>query len=311
VRRAFSNGPAKDFVVNPFTEMIQGAAQVCVAAPYVTETADLLKAANNGTTVKLLVGLNSSTDPKALAAAHGRPGLSIRYFTGGRFHAKIYLFDSAALVGSSNLTDGGLRANREATVYLEESRDHDTIDELRALFWELWESSRVLTTETLKKSTAAHGQFKRADVDGFIESAVGRAPPPNIKVGSEKKASDLIFREQLFRQVYEQYRPSFNEVTAILDENQFRRPELVSAGAAQETNRFLNWVKLTYAVGEEGWDSTPLRNPEQRKAEITNLGSEWTTTDNNKVPSDYLNWLQKVRSAFGSADRIEAGPKRT
>ncbi len=156
---------------------------------------------------------------------------------------------------SSNLTDGGLRANREATVYLEESRDHDTIDELRALFWELWESSRVLTNETLKKFSVAHGQFKRADIDGFIESAVGKAPPPNIKVGSEKKASDLIFREQLFRQVYEQYRPSFNEVTSILNENHFRRPELVTAGAAQETNRFLNWVKLTYAVGEEGWDS--------------------------------------------------------
>jgi phosphatidylserine/phosphatidylglycerophosphate/cardiolipin synthase-like enzyme len=68
----------------------------------------------------------------------------VRYFT-RRFHAKIYVFDEAALVGSSNLTDGGLKADREATMCLDQPDDLDAIEEIRALFVELWESAHVLT----------------------------------------------------------------------------------------------------------------------------------------------------------------------
>jgi phosphatidylserine/phosphatidylglycerophosphate/cardiolipin synthase-like enzyme len=36
---------------------------------------------------------------------------------------KIYLSDAAAMVGSSNLTDGGLQSNREATILLDDSEE--------------------------------------------------------------------------------------------------------------------------------------------------------------------------------------------
>ena len=67
----FPNGPAKDFVINPFTELTCETAQLYVAAPYVAETSQLLSAAQNGVSVKLLAGLNASTTPQALAAVHG------------------------------------------------------------------------------------------------------------------------------------------------------------------------------------------------------------------------------------------------
>jgi phosphatidylserine/phosphatidylglycerophosphate/cardiolipin synthase-like enzyme len=102
--RVFSNGPSKDFVINPFTKLAAEATRVFIAAPYVTRTDDLIQAARRGTRVDLLVGLNTATSPAALAAVQHEPNIRVRYYTHRRFHAKIYLFDAAAMVGSSNLT---------------------------------------------------------------------------------------------------------------------------------------------------------------------------------------------------------------
>jgi hypothetical protein len=51
----FSNGPTKDFVINPFTDLTLETAQLYIAAPYVTETGQLLSAAKNGVSVKLRI----------------------------------------------------------------------------------------------------------------------------------------------------------------------------------------------------------------------------------------------------------------
>jgi hypothetical protein len=304
MNRVFSNGPSKDFVINPFQNMARKSTRLWIAAPYVTMTQDLLDATKSGKFVRLLVGLNASTSPEALSKVHGLPNCEIRYFT-RRFHAKIYLFDSEALVGSSNLTDGGLQSNREATVCVDHT---DDLDELRALFNELWESALVLTLEKLKSFRAKHESIKRPDVDAWIEDAVGKAEPININVGSRKKTAEGIFLEDLRREV-QRYRASFAEVTKILEDRQFRRAELENAGAAIGTNRFLNWVRLTYAPGEQAWELAPLRPPDERRAEILRLGREWTQTDKNKIPEDYLEWLSLVRRIFGTADAIEDASK--
>jgi phosphatidylserine/phosphatidylglycerophosphate/cardiolipin synthase-like enzyme len=206
--RVFSNGPLKDFVINPFRNMAAESTQLCIAAPYVIMTDDLAAAANSGKSVCLLVGLNPSTSPQALSAVHGRANCTVRYFT-RRFHAKIYLFDNEALVGSSNLTENGLQFNREAMISIDQVEE---LDELRALFKELWDSAETLADEKLKSFAATYSQIKRPvpDLDTLkIEDAVGRSEPPNITVGSEKKPTKGMFLEQLRRQVYE-YRGSFS-----------------------------------------------------------------------------------------------------
>jgi phosphatidylserine/phosphatidylglycerophosphate/cardiolipin synthase-like enzyme len=164
-------------VVNPFTELVAESRRIYVAAPFVTKTEDLLDAAKKGKQVDLLVGLNAATSPEALSAVHEESNVEVRYYT-NLFHGKVYLFDKAALVGSSNLTDGGMRFNREATIRLDEPDDVETIEELRALFAELWDSAPVLTTERLKCFTDAYERFKPAgNPDALIGDAVGRAEP--------------------------------------------------------------------------------------------------------------------------------------
>jgi hypothetical protein len=106
----------------------------------------------------------------------------------------------------------------------------------------------------------------------LIEKAIGRAEPPNINVASRTKSRERIFLEELRRQVYEQYRPAFNEVTQLLEERQLRRPELADVGFANETNRFLNLVRLTYVIGDDAWQSAPLLSEHARRQEILRLG---------------------------------------
>ena len=310
MKRLFSNGPSKDFVINQFARLLKGSKRAYIAAPFVNKTDDVLSAAKEGTKVSMLVGLNASTSPQALKAIHSHANIAIRYLT-RRFHAKIYIFDDGALVGSSNLTDGGLMANREATIWLDQSEDPDKIDEAQALFAELWESAQVLTPERLKEFTLTHAAIVRSgpDPDTLIENAVGKAEPVNINIMSATKTPERLFLEELRREVYEQYRPAFNEVKQLLEEHQFRRPELAQAGIANETNRFLNWIRLTHAPGDDAWETAPLRLPPERRAEIVRLGTEWKSTPNPRIDENFLPWLDKVRSVFGTEDAIRAASK--
>lgn len=310
MNRVFSNGPLKDYVMKPFTRLMENSARLHLAAPYFTMDAPVLEAVRAGKTVQLLIGLNAATCPRALSKVHEVPNLAIRYLT-SRFHAKIYIFDDAALVGSSNLTDAGFHSNREAVICLDQDNDLDAVEEVRALFLELWHSAQVLTKEKLQAFSDAYASTRSSAPapDTIIEKAVGRAEPVNVRVESHTKNRERIFLEDLRQQVYEQYRPAFNEVTAILEERGFRRPELEDVGTANETNRFLNWVRLTFVQGDEAWQSAPLRSQEERRQEIVRLGEVWTRTDNNKVPPDYVDWLRIVKDVFGTKEALEAASK--
>lgn len=308
--RIYSNGPNKDFVINPFTHLIAGTSRLHLAAPYFTQPDQLLEAAREGKKVQLLIGLNEATNPQALRKLHEVPDIAIRYLT-SRFHAKIYIFDQAALLGSSNLTDGGLRANREAVIRLDRDDDADAVDDIRALFVELWDAGQVLTREKLDTFEKTYNELKRRspDPEKEIEAALGQAQPHNINVKSHEKSSERVFLETLRQEVYEQYRPAFSEVTATLDEHGFRRPDLANVGIENETNRFLNYVRLTHVIGDEAWQTAPLRSAEDRSKEIMHYAQEWVDAVNHRVPEDYAAWLETVKRTFSTRKAIEAASK--
>ena len=151
MRRIYSNDPQidYDYVINPFNTLSSSSSRLHLAAPYFTHADPVLTAARRGKPVQLLVGLNSATSPNALRELHGKSSVEIRYFT-DRFHAKIYLFDDSAMLGSSNLTDGGLRSNREAVIVLDRPEDADAVEQVRVLFAGLWDAGHVLTDEKLE-----------------------------------------------------------------------------------------------------------------------------------------------------------------
>ena len=310
MKRVYSNGGSRDYVIAPFERLMARAARLHLAAPYFTSAGPIVAAAGAGKTVQLLVGLNGATQPAALAAVLRAPNVAVRYLT-HRFHAKIYLFDDAALLGSANLTDGGLQSNREAVICLDQAEDFEAIEEIRALFLELWESAPVLTPAVMSTFTAAWqaSRPKGPDPDETIETAIGRAEPRNIAVTSTTKSLERLFLDDLQRQIFEQYRPAFSEVSDLLATNGFRRPELKGIGLANETNRFLNWVRRTYVIGDEAWRAAPQLPPAARRERILALGAEWATAADSKVPDTYIAWLQAVEQVFGAAEAIEAATK--
>lgn len=308
--RIFSNGPQGDYIINPFSQMIAGSSRLHLAAPYFTQAAPLLDAASKGKNIQLLIGLNNATSPQALRKIHEVSGIAIRYLT-SRFHAKIFIFDKAALLGSANLTDGGLRSNREAVITLDCEEDAEALEEIRALFVELWDAGQVLTQEKLDTFEKIHTELRRKtpNADKAIEDAVGQAQPHNINVVSWEKSSERVFLETLRQEVYEQYRPAFSEATAILEKHGFRRADLADIGVENETNRFLNYVRLTHVIGDEAWQTAPQRTAEDRGQLIMQYAQEWVDAADNKVPEDFAAWLRTVKQTFGTAEAIEVADK--
>ena len=68
-------------------------------------------------------------------------------------------------------------------------------------------------------------------------------------------------------------------------------------------------MRRTHAIGDEAWQTAPLRSAEERRHEIIRLGREWTVTDDNKVPEDYAAWIANVRRIFGTPDALQSASK--
>ncbi len=304
--RIFSNGPLKDFVIKPFTDLVFGSTQISVMSPFVTRVEDLIEAAKSGKRVDLLVGLNSATSPAALSKAHQQHGIEIRYYAHHRFHAKVYLFDTAAMIGSSNLTDPGLMYNREATIVLNDADDADDIVDLRAIFEELWDAAPVLTDAVLGRFTEARERFPSA-ADERIVGFVGEVAPPNVNIGSQIKKPSRVFLENLGRQISD-YRKAFEEVSRVLEENSLHRAELMPLGGANQANRFLSWVRATYATGDS-WEKVPIRSQTERRDVIVALGQKWAAPDSDKVSDGYIAGVKEVESTFGSVSAIDEATK--
>jgi hypothetical protein len=290
--------------------LVRSSSRAYLAAPYFTRANDILDAAKSGRSIDLLVGLNTSTSPHALKELFGVPNITVRYLT-RRFHAKIYIFDDEVLVGSSNLTEGGLVQNIEAMVRLTLQTDLQRIEDLKSVFNNLWRSAEALSENTLAAFRHAIAALpKSPDSEQLIEKAVGRVEPANVSIESQKKKSlGQIFETALRREVYEQYRPAFSEVTRVLAENGLRRSGLTQLSAANETNRFLNWVRLSYVHGDEAWQAAELKSEEERRIDILKLGAEWKQAKDDRIPTDYFEWLEVVERTFGSSEALNSASK--
>ena len=303
----FSNGSERDFVIKPLSALAAGTTRLFIAAPYVTKVDTLIEAAKSGKRVDLIVGLNPVTSPKALAAVTSEPNIEVRYYCHHPFHAKIYVFDTAAMLGSSNLTDGGLQANREATIMLNHEHDSDAIEELRSLFNELWQQAEVLTTDVLRRFTEEYNKLPQLNIEDRLQRIVGVVEPPNINVDSRKHKPERIFLEGL-RSRLSLYRNAFNEVTSVLAANGLRRTELKGLGDANQAGRFLAWVRHTHAPGDD-WESIPPRSQASRQDEILRLGREWAKPRGDDIPQDYISSLNSVMKTFGSAQDMDIASK--
>ena len=164
MQRIYSNGNDCDQVKVPFLELLKNSKQADLAAPYFTCAKLLLKAAKNGTKIRLLIELNVITCPEALREIIDTPKIDIEIkYLMKKFHAKVYIFDKDkfALLGSANLTPNGLTGNREAVIRLCKDQDSDAIKGVRKLFDELWEAGDPFDEERLVQFEAEQDELRK------------------------------------------------------------------------------------------------------------------------------------------------------
>ncbi len=148
---------------------------------------------------QLIVGIDAITDPEALQrlrdATEAYPGFSARVFTrgaGGLFHPKVARFvrddgSQVVIVGSANLTPGGLRGNVEAYSVAEFSPDEVPAGALDS--WLAFETARAgdlmeITDDVLEQAAAnVRERLVRRRRELRVEVTPEEALPPLEEVG--------------------------------------------------------------------------------------------------------------------------------
>ena len=120
---------------------------------------------NSGLRIKFLVGLSerqfiTDYEPlQQLIRAKTKLGseskrLQIRYYNDTKFHPKMFILTNgkrtALLIGSSNITEGGLKNNKEANLLLEAEIDYNAVQNANGFFDQLWMHAHQFTKKELE-----------------------------------------------------------------------------------------------------------------------------------------------------------------
>ena len=107
-----------------------------------------------------------ATDPKCLFDFTDCPTLKFAIQKNGLFHPKIYLFETDStwdvIMGSANMTTGGLKQNSEVMVHLSGVSNEDAfLKDVKKRLNDYFESAIVMDAVTAEKYAALHKLFKK------------------------------------------------------------------------------------------------------------------------------------------------------
>ncbi|PVM85754.1 phospholipase D-like domain-containing protein [Caulobacter radicis] len=268
----YSNTRETDYTLSFFMKAALGAETAALACPFFTNYDVVKLLTERGCSVKLLVRLCQATSPEALRLALADPLVSIKYFTGRRFHAKFYIVDDLALVGSANLTGAGMRDNRELSVLLTR-QDDEAFAQLPGLFDDLYDNADQLDDVALAGFEQALRRrpptFEDQDFETELTSIIPAADPRSTIVGSGRKSKVRAFLQR-FKTRYDRLGRALSEVEGLFAADHRRRPEFDGGELDIEISRFLGWVRVALAPGET-WASQPPLAVAGRAARISAL----------------------------------------
>ena len=313
LRDSYGNTASTGYTINWFSHCTSAACDAYLASPFFTteEPIDLLT--KRGCTVHLLVRLCSITTPTVLRKALRNPLVRVRYYTDRGFHAKLYIVGNVALVGSANLTDSGLKTNREVSVVLRKDED-DGFGDLVSLYEMFWSSAETLTPDILTQYELAFRLIgapkEEAEFQAKLEILVPAARVPTARIGSEKVSKERAFLQKYHRKYDEQLIPAFRAVETIFREFGQRRPEFEGEDQLIEIGRFLGWSRLVQAPGEM-WKETSLAEPNERRRRVLASLHTWLTSTDTKAGDMYdaekeTGRIRRLREAMASPETVAA-----
>lgn len=141
--------------------------------------------------VQLVIGISSYgiTDWSVLKALLGLKQrwkkLQVRCYVGESFHPKLFIFllpsrTASMLIGSSNLTGGGIRDNVEANVLVEGNTDDRSIDEAINFFDEIFDRSKDLDKNHIEYCHALSQKQRKSRILPKRYGIAKTAPPPRL-----------------------------------------------------------------------------------------------------------------------------------
>ena len=312
VRDVYGNSAASGFTIDFFNHNAPGASQAYLASPFFSTYAPIQTLTAQGCKVRLLVRLCSITPPPVVRQALNDPNVTMRYYTSRHFHAKLYIIDDVALVGSANLTNSGLMTNREVSIVLRKDRDPG-FEALPSLFNLFWDYADTMTPDVCSEYEQAYKMIGKAQEDAqfqaHLEKFVPPASPPSAKVGSDRVSARRSFIQGLRRKYDEQLIPAFYEVKAAFAEVGKRRPEFEGSDPEIELGRFLGWLRIARAPGE-AWLLAELLDGTQRKQRIVHFVEDWHSVEDMAVGDMFLGDsevenIARLRATFASPEEIE------
>jgi hypothetical protein len=313
IRDAYGNSAASGFTIDFFKLNAPGASQALLASPFVSTFEPIRALTEKGCSVRLLVRLCSITPPAVVRQALADPKVTLRYYTSRSFHAKLYIIDDVALVGSANLTDAGLMTNREVSVVLRKDRD-PAFDALPGMFNLFWDYADTMTPEICVQYEQAFRTIgnpaEEKEFQAHLEKFVEAATPPSATVGSERVSARRSFIQGLRRKYDEELIPAFREVVTIFEELGRSRPEFAGADPEIELGRFLGWLRIARAPGES-WAHTSLADAPERRQRIVHFLADWNAVEDTTAGDMFdanreVSNIERLRTTFASPQSIES-----
>ncbi len=312
LRDFYANSAKSGFTIDFFSLTAPGSQDALLASPFFSTYEPVRLLSERGCRIKLLVRLCTITTPQVLREALNDDRVSVRYYTAQSFHAKFYIIDDAALVGSANLTDSGLKSNREVSIVLTRERDI-AFEDLPGLFDLLWDYADVLTAGVLEQYEKAFRATNRPSDDlefeKFLETFVPRCAPPNIRVNSDRVTKRRSFLQTFRRKYDEVLIPAFREVRRTFEADGRRRHELKDGDLNIELSRFLGWARVVHAPGES-WATTSILSGASRTSRIQNFINLWhqtiDITNGDMIVADReIENIERIKANFGKVESIE------
>jgi hypothetical protein len=260
--------------------------------------------ADNQTEIKMIVRLNLGTSPTELKKALGLKNVSIRVFTGTRFHPKFYIFGSrVAYLGSTNLTESGLMDNQEINIEIDE--DEPVFSELEDAFIEYWNSAHPLEIEDVNKfANIIKNLAPMPEPSQLINKQIGNFQFNNTGLEKDKNDGLSVFIES-FKREYQIFLKKHKELEEIYAEVNLRR--YPSVPLRIEIDRFIWWVRETYAKTEVVRNAT-IKNSSELKVSIPPLVHEFYTYKSDFLEQSTEPRFKVLNTVFASIRSINATP---
>jgi HKD family nuclease len=286
-------------------DQAQSGTEIKIASAFFTSFEVLEKMASNETEIKMIVRLGFGTSPSELKKALGLKNVSIRVFTGTRFHPKFYIFGTrVAYLGSSNLTGSGLMENQEINIEIE--GDEPVFSELEDAFIEYWNAAHPLEIEDVEKFASIVKNIEKPDPSNLIKTKIGDYQFNNT--GLEKSRSDGLsdFIES-FKREYQIFLKKHKELEEMYVEVGLRRYPYVPLRI--EIDRFIWWIRERYAK-TDAVQNAPLRNSSEIKEIILPLVHEFHVYKNDFLEQSTEPRFKVLNNVFATTRSINTTPIR-